>query len=516
MMAVDDPGNIALGRTAPISSPMPALIARSAPPTDPLESALHAHLQAGGSPVTAPGLPFTPAPGVEALLHEVISVHGAPPGRRLAHYIFFAELIAAGATQEFARNALELSGRDAHLAYRLRLCKALLRVGSPPHRLPSLRNFLRRRRELDLDVFLNDMAELCSPGVLAQWMEEGSELVLFHVWEHAPNLFRRGPRYMREEHLLPHGCAYSVIHRIKEPYPLPEPFEAQLMIFDSEERGWAAQPRLYGGPAQWLAHIMQGRSLRTPKEPDGYRLAPRAASIFQTVCSAHGSDRLHARFGIPHHLFFAHMIANGAEREFALMATVAYLDEAVTYSWVDDCLILLRLNYPADQLVALADYLRENMLMLTLMKGVTARSLLRRVAAWHHELGRQGRVDQLVGELAVSEFPRLGIPAHIIDHPEGCYVITQLVDMEALRTEGNTLRHCAITYAREMARGRTHLFSMRKAERHEPLITIEVRKGGVWQARGACNRPPTMSEREVILAWVAAFPELLPHGFISH
>lgn len=68
--------------------------------------------------------------------------------------------------------------------------------------------------------------------------------------------------------------------------------------------------------------------------------------------------------------------------------------------------------------------------------------------------------------------------------------------------EHEALGHCIHTYKQRVAEGRSNIFFLRKAEEPEqPLVTVEVRKDEVVQARGAGNRSLQEKERKALEAW---------------
>ena len=73
-----------------------------------------------------------------------------------------------------------------------------------------------------------------------------------------------------------------------------------------------------------------------------------------------------------------------------------------------------------------------------------------------------------------------------------------------LAREGKTLHHCVSTYKEYCIKGLSYIFSFGKRdESHEQkaLLTLEVRGNSIVQVRGACNRFPTDSEKEIISIW---------------
>lgn len=69
--------------------------------------------------------------------------------------------------------------------------------------------------------------------------------------------------------------------------------------------------------------------------------------------------------------------------------------------------------------------------------------------------------------------------------------------------EGKTLHHCVGTYAKEVARGDTTIFFIRRIDRpDEPFFTLELKNGVVMQNRGDHNCPRTPEVQAFENAWL--------------
>jgi PcfJ-like protein len=139
------------------------------------------------------------------------------------------------------------------------------------------------------------------------------------------------------------------------------------------------------------------------------------------------------------------------------------------------------------------------------MKGRTPRSLLRQVEDWHERL-KQPRSIALMRwkPCGVGGFRRIERPA-----AEGlrCWTIRELTSAEALRREGEVMRHCAGSYVGACARRETSVWSMcfENDERRFRVMTIEVDPASrtVYQARRRCNTPPNEKALGVLRLWAA-------------
>ena len=81
----------------------------------------------------------------------------------------------------------------------------------------------------------------------------------------------------------------------------------------------------------------------------------------------------------------------------------------------------------------------------------------------------------------------------------GDYVIMPPKTTKDVRQEGNALNHCVASYIKRIIDNETTILFLRKKEKKdESLVTLEVRNGGIIQARGAHNRKVNNEELAVI------------------
>lgn len=81
----------------------------------------------------------------------------------------------------------------------------------------------------------------------------------------------------------------------------------------------------------------------------------------------------------------------------------------------------------------------------------------------------------------------------------GDYVIMPPKNTKDVRQEGNSLNHCVASYIKRIIDGETTILFLRKKDKKdESLVTLEVRNGGIIQARGAHNRKVNKDELAVI------------------
>jgi len=132
----------------------------------------------------------------------------------------------------------------------------------------------------------------------------------------------------------------------------------------------------------------------------------------------------------------------------------------------------------------------------------TLRSRVRRVIDYleatlcpDHE-GQFGRLGFAAAEDAMRQWRRERYLARMPDRPgsgeppvyqgpDG-FSIIRLNTAEALRDEGEHMRHCSYDYREDVAEGLADIYSLR-GRAGESVATIEVRGGRVWQVKGFAN-----------------------------
>jgi len=159
------------------------------------------------------------------------------------------------------------------------------------------------------------------------------------------------------------------------------------------------------------------------------------------------------------------------------------------------------------------------------MKGRTARSLMRDMGEWHKELAVADRVANRQNREAqrATWVERRSPPPEKFE-PSGIrnwetsrktkdnrtgkqiqvrYSITELLTYQALHDEGRQLHHCAASYAWSVGKGQKSIWSFSIGR--EKQVTIEVRNPTktVVQIRGTRNRMPTASEITYIQKWAS-------------
>lgn len=136
------------------------------------------------------------------------------------------------------------------------------------------------------------------------------------------------------------------------------------------------------------------------------------------------------------------------------------------------------------------------------MQGRTVDTLLRRIEAWHTELGRQKALPK--GHYEAAPFKGFATDKYSRHGPVR-WTIRQLRSADDLYLEGQELNHCVGSYHRSCAEGHCTIWSLSRTLPHNKLErrqTIEVNKSGtIVQCRGQANCDPDADEWSIVNAW---------------
>lgn len=158
-----------------------------------------------------------------------------------------------------------------------------------------------------------------------------------------------------------------------------------------------------------------------------------------------------------------------------------------------------------------------------------ADSLVTKVHQWHRGLARRSAGKDLswrpMDLKAKHELPEYEEAREPVDLPptagrgywqsrrggrKRCFLWTmvELLSWKELWQEGNTHKHCVVTYAPACQRGGTSIWSLRcegeGSLRYALTVEVDVKKSLIVQARGKCNAPPDEGTRSVLESWAAA------------
>jgi hypothetical protein len=145
------------------------------------------------------------------------------------------------------------------------------------------------------------------------------------------------------------------------------------------------------------------------------------------------------------------------------------------------------------------------------MKGRTAASLLRLVAAWHQERGRAPAAGVTWQRSDIEEhawLERVVVRKNDeVRHETRAWSIRELCSADALRAEGSAMHHCVAMYVYKCTSKRSTIWSMqvetRQGRRRVLTIEVDTARRRIVQARRKRNAMPTEAERANLSGWAA-------------
>ena len=148
----------------------------------------------------------------------------------------------------------------------------------------------------------------------------------------------------------------------------------------------------------------------------------------------------------------------------------------------------------------IADYLYNKVLVKKEqldLKSISLKTLVKRMKLWHLELMKEKLENVILPKSEIRNF------YYQENQTSKLFIIRQLYNSYELHKEGKDLNHCVRTYDRICLHGKTFIFSLRIVENEieNSLITIEVRDGKIFQAKGKYNRPANVDEIKIIKLW---------------
>jgi hypothetical protein len=137
------------------------------------------------------------------------------------------------------------------------------------------------------------------------------------------------------------------------------------------------------------------------------------------------------------------------------------------------------------------------------VKDRTPEALLRSVADWHRELGRERTVP------ITSWDPSAIAPFRLVERQgdkELVFTITELLSSRELIEEGRAMYHCVGSYAHSCASGRRSIWSLKLVDasgRESRLLTLEVENETrqIVQARGKLNMTLSRDHWAILRRW---------------
>lgn len=171
--------------------------------------------------------------------------------------------------------------------------------------------------------------------------------------------------------------------------------------------------------------------------------------------------------------------------------------------WIDVMVLLHKQGLRSAEVREVMDYLHEKVIVdgeQIIVKNKSIRNLMLEIDLWHEQL----IVSRLLKRIGTKKLVQSDIDVYYNDFDGESYLIKQLKRTNELYYEGQFLRHCVYTYRKYCQEGSTFIFSLRKITENSdeiPLITIEVVRNEIRQAKGKFNRQPSMLEKDIIRLW---------------
>jgi hypothetical protein len=181
---------------------------------------------------------------------------------------------------------------------------------------------------------------------------------------------------------------------------------------------------------------------------------------------------------------------------------VIYAIRDLNYSnyWINAMAECYKNGLREQNVIQVMDYLNQKVLVegrTVHLKNKRIFHLMNDIEDWHDSL----RYKKIKNERI--KFPKTKIKKFSFKNTFENFEIIQILNPAELFYEGKILNHCVYSYRDDCERELCAMFSLRKINEKtsEPLITLELRKDLIVQARGYSNRLPLTKELEIIQSW---------------
>ena len=241
----------------------------------------------------------------------------------------------------------------------------------------------------------------------------------------------------------------------------------------------------------WFVQVLNGKNI---KDLDGLpvKLTRKAAHVFRCMPAIEMSITQ----GVV--LSSLQFLVN----DFNFAKRVVYSIRDLNHSnyWVEAMAECYKNGLRERDVTQVMDYLNQRVLLegrTIHLKNKRIFNLMEEIRDWHDSL----RLEKIKNEIV--KFPKLDIKKFSYETTEANYEIMQILSPSELFLEGKTLNHCVYSYRRACEGKNCAIFSLRKIneETSEPIITLELRKNLIVQARGLYNRLPLTEELQIIESW---------------
>ena len=242
-----------------------------------------------------------------------------------------------------------------------------------------------------------------------------------------------------------------------------------------------------------LKHILEGNSIR---KFEYLRL-----KMDKKACHFLRNQIINDNLPFWSHFALARLESEGMNRSYALKVCEAIRRSGGNYDfWIENMVMLYHKGLSERLIENVSDFILSKVLLeggTIDFKRIAIKTLIERSNAWHDEVRLKKIANRKlpVSEINGFEFYR--------ENGGDNYVIKQLTSSLELFKEGKELHHCVYSYTQACLMERSYIFSLRLREEFAelPLITIEISKNRIVQAKGSYNRPANKKEKEIIKMW---------------
>ena len=248
---------------------------------------------------------------------------------------------------------------------------------------------------------------------------------------------------------------------------------------------------------EWFEHMLRGNNLISAKGMF-FNLTKKGAHAFREL----PYDK---NIVVKDALIYCEILSKVGDPIYAMRALRSFYDRTQTDFWIKTLCLLHDKGLNIRDIREVVDYIQDKVFRRQEhldLKHIKLSNLLRNVHLWHRDL----HLKKVIGINKNEKFPNRNIQLFKIEFDNQKYVIRQILKPIDLYAEGETLHHCVFTYRRRCVKGMISIFSLRlkdEANGELPLITIEVSKDTIVQAKGNYNRPPNGIEVQLIELWAA-------------
>lgn len=241
----------------------------------------------------------------------------------------------------------------------------------------------------------------------------------------------------------------------------------------------------------WFEQVLNGKNIKDlPELP--VKLTRKAAHVFRCLPSI--------EMNITQGIVLSSLQALVNDLNYSKRVIYAIRDMNYSNYWINAMAECYKNGLREQNVIQVMDYLNQKVLVegrTVHLKNKRIFHLLNDIEDWHESL----RYKKIKNERI--KFPKTEIKKFSFQNTSENFEIIQILNPADLFHEGKILNHCVYSYRDDCERELCAMFSLRKINEgtSEPLITLELRKDLIVQARGFYNRLPLTLELEIIQSW---------------